>query len=107
MIYIFSPYCEVLKEADHFKYLGSVLTRDGYWTREIKMRTATSGKTHRAHPGLYPRTLGFKATIEAYLEPLASRKVLQIKIIQNTTSLSLSLSLSLSPYYRKRNLNLK
>jgi len=24
-------------EVDHFKYLGSVLTRDGYCTREIKM----------------------------------------------------------------------
>jgi hypothetical protein len=23
---------------DHFKYLGSVLTRDGYCTRETKMR---------------------------------------------------------------------
>ena len=29
-----------LKEVDHFKYLGSVLTRDGYCTREIKMRIA-------------------------------------------------------------------
>ena len=29
-----------LKEVDHFKYLGSVLTRDGYYTREIKMRMA-------------------------------------------------------------------
>ena len=28
-----------LKEFDHFKYLGSVLTRCGYCTREIKMRT--------------------------------------------------------------------
>ena len=27
-----------LKEVNHFKYLGSVLTRDGYCTREIKMR---------------------------------------------------------------------
>ena len=27
-----------LKEVDYFKYLGSVLTRDGYCTREIKMR---------------------------------------------------------------------
>ena len=26
-----------LKEVDHFKYLGSVLTRHGYCTREIKM----------------------------------------------------------------------
>ena len=26
-----------LKEIDHFKYRGSVLTRDGYCTREIKM----------------------------------------------------------------------
>ena len=25
---------------DHFKYLGSVLTRDGYCTREIKKRIA-------------------------------------------------------------------
>ena len=29
-----------LKEVDHFKYLGSVLTRDGYCTREIKIRIA-------------------------------------------------------------------
>jgi Reverse transcriptase (RNA-dependent DNA polymerase). len=29
-----------LKEVDHFKYLGSVLKRDGYRTREIKMRVA-------------------------------------------------------------------
>ena len=27
-----------LKEVDHFKCLGSVLTRDGYCTNEIKMR---------------------------------------------------------------------
>ena len=26
-----------LKEVGHFKYLGIVLTRDGYCTREIKM----------------------------------------------------------------------
>ena len=29
-----------LKEVDHFKKFGSVLTRDGYCTREIKMRIA-------------------------------------------------------------------
>jgi hypothetical protein len=29
-----------LKEVDHIKYLGSVLTRDGYFTREIKIRIA-------------------------------------------------------------------
>ena len=29
-----------LKEVDHFKYLGSVLTRHGYCTREIKMKIA-------------------------------------------------------------------
>ena len=29
-----------LEEVDHFKCLGSVLTRDGYCTREIKMRIA-------------------------------------------------------------------
>ena len=29
-----------LKEVDHSKYLGNVLTRDGYCTREIKMRIA-------------------------------------------------------------------
>ena len=31
-----------LKEVDHFKYLGNVLTRDGYCTREIKMRVVIS-----------------------------------------------------------------
>ena len=29
-----------LNEVNHCKYLGSVLTRDGYCTREIKMRIA-------------------------------------------------------------------
>ena len=29
-----------LKELDHYKYLGSLKTRDGYCTREIKMRIA-------------------------------------------------------------------
>ena len=29
-----------LKEVSHFKYLESVLTRDGYCTRKIKMRIA-------------------------------------------------------------------
>ena len=29
-----------VKEVNHFKYLRSVLTRDGYCTREIKMRIA-------------------------------------------------------------------
>ena len=29
-----------LKEVSHFKYLGSVLTRDDYCTREIKTRFA-------------------------------------------------------------------
>jgi hypothetical protein len=27
-------------QVDHFEYLASVLTRDGYCTREIKMRIA-------------------------------------------------------------------
>ena len=31
-----------LKEVDHFKYLGSVLTGDGYCTREIKMGISTA-----------------------------------------------------------------
>ena len=34
-----------LKEVDHFKYLGSVLTRDGCCTREIKMKTAMTKDT--------------------------------------------------------------
>jgi hypothetical protein len=29
-----------LKEVDHFKYLGRVLTRDGYCRREMKMTIA-------------------------------------------------------------------
>ena len=29
-----------LKEGDHFKYLGSMLTRDGYYTKDIKTRIA-------------------------------------------------------------------
>ena len=31
---------KIYKTINHFKYLGSVLTRDGYCTREIKMRIA-------------------------------------------------------------------
>ena len=31
-----------LKEVVHFKYLGSVLARDGYCAREIKMRIVIS-----------------------------------------------------------------
>ena len=30
------------KEVDHFKYLGCMLTRDDYCTREIKMKIATA-----------------------------------------------------------------
>ena len=33
-----------LKEVDHFEYLGSVLTRDGYCTVKIKMRIALPKK---------------------------------------------------------------
>jgi hypothetical protein len=33
-------YIRELKEVDHLKYIGSVLTRDGYCTREIKMSIA-------------------------------------------------------------------
>ena len=29
-----------LKEVDHFKYFGSVIIREGYCTRELKMRIA-------------------------------------------------------------------
>ena len=31
-----------LKEFDYFKYLGNVLTRDGYCTKKIKMRIVTA-----------------------------------------------------------------
>jgi hypothetical protein len=34
-----------LKEVDHFKYLGSMLTRDGYFAREIKMRITIAEET--------------------------------------------------------------
>ena len=33
-----------LNEMDHFKYLGNVLTRNGYRTREIEMGTAIAKK---------------------------------------------------------------
>ena len=33
-----------LKEVDHFKYLGSVITRDGYCTREIKLELSWPNK---------------------------------------------------------------
>ena len=34
-----------LKEVDHFKYLGSVLTRDGYCTKETKMTIVIAKET--------------------------------------------------------------
>ena len=34
-----------LKDFDHFKYIGSVLIRDGYCTREIKMIIAIAIET--------------------------------------------------------------
>ena len=33
-----------LKEVDHFQYLGSVLTREGNCTREIKLRITMAKK---------------------------------------------------------------
>ena len=33
-----------LNEIDHFKYLGSVLTRDDYCTKEIKIKIAIQQK---------------------------------------------------------------
>ena len=38
-----------LKEVNYFKYLGSVLTRNGYCTREIKMRIATSKEVFKKY----------------------------------------------------------
>ena len=35
-----------LKVVGHFKYLGSVLKRDGYCTGEMKMRTAMAKETY-------------------------------------------------------------
>ena len=37
-----------LKQVDSFKYLGSVLTRDVYSTREIKMRTAIAKEKYHS-----------------------------------------------------------
>ena len=34
-----------LKDVDHFKYFGSVLIKDGYCTREIKVRIAMAKET--------------------------------------------------------------
>ena len=46
-----------LKEVDHFKYLGSVLTRDGYCTREIKMRIAIAKEAFNRKMSLLTRKL--------------------------------------------------
>ena len=40
-----------LKEVDQFKYLGSVLTRDGHCTREIKMRIAIAKEAFNRKKG--------------------------------------------------------
>ena len=49
-----------LKEIDHFKYLGSVLTRDGYCTREIKMRIAIAKEAFNRKMLLITRNLNIE-----------------------------------------------
>ena len=49
-----------LKEVDHFKYLGSVLTRDGYCTREIKMRIVIAKEAFNRKISLLNSKLNFE-----------------------------------------------
>ena len=47
----------ILKEVDHFKYLGSMLTKDSYCTREIKMRIAIAKEAFNRKMSLLPSKL--------------------------------------------------
>ena len=48
-----------LKEVDHFKYFGSVLTRDGYCTREIKMRIAIAKEAFKRKISLLGASINY------------------------------------------------
>jgi hypothetical protein len=49
-----------LKEVDHFKYLGSVLTRDCYFPREIKVRIAVAKEAFNKKISLLTSKLSIK-----------------------------------------------
>ena len=53
-----NKYC--YREVDHFKYLGSVLTRDGYCTREIKMRIAIAKEAFKRKMSLLKSKLNIE-----------------------------------------------
>ena len=46
-----------VKEVDHIKYLGTVVTRDGYCTREIKMRISMAKEAFNRKISLLIRKL--------------------------------------------------
>ena len=56
-----------LKEVDHFKYLVGVLTRDGYCTREIKMRIAIAKEAFNRKMSLLTR----KKLVRCYVWSIA------------------------------------
>ena len=49
-----------LKEADHFKYLGSVLTKDSFCTREIKMSVVIAKEAFNRKTSLLTMKLKFE-----------------------------------------------
>ena len=53
-----------LKEVDHCEYLGSVLTRDGFFTREIKMRIAIAKEAFNRKMSLLTSKLNIDRTQE-------------------------------------------
>jgi hypothetical protein len=50
----------VLKEVYHFKYLGNVLTKDGYCTREIKIRISMTREAFNRKISLLTRKLNIE-----------------------------------------------
>ena len=62
-----------LKEIDHFKYLGSVLTRDGYCTREIKKRIAISKEAFNRKMSLLTSKLNWLGVMFGALLYMAQR----------------------------------
>ena len=63
-----------LKEVDHFKFLGSVLTRDCYCTREIKMRIAIAKEAYNRKMSLLTSKLNIepkKKLVRCYVWSIA------------------------------------
>ena len=58
---------ELLEDVDHFKYLGSILNRDGTSTQEIKVRIAqATAALARLHPILKSKNISLQVKVKLY-----------------------------------------